>query len=338
MRFQRLVPLLLAGLLLPVAVPGGVPGVGAQTEVDRAAAEVARAAADRAEARELVDAWANRRGTVQDQIIATLFSLQQTNHQLEQVAFEVFNLREEIIETEARVSHLRELTEARAVEAYMSGAVGAALSIWTASNFEQTALLAETAASAQRADESELDNLANERRQLVDLQDGYQARQLFLGDLRQSVAQDREALFELFAVVDAEYVASYAGLQRADAAYQQAIGEAEAAARRRAARAGVETWRPLVERYFPESLVEQALGVMACESSGNPDAVHPESDATGLFQFLAGTWAFSSIRAGFPGASRFDAEANVAAAAWLVDYSIRTGHPGGVWGHWVCQP
>jgi hypothetical protein len=338
MRLQRLVPLLLAGLLLPVVIPGGVLGAGAQTEVDRAAGEVARAAAERAEARNMVDSWAARRGSAQDRIIATLFSLGQTNQQLEQVAFEVFDLRQEILVAEARVSHLREITETRAVEAYMSGAAGGVLSIWTASNFEQTALLAETAASAQRADEIELTNLANERQHLVDLQDGYEARQARLGALREDIAQEREALFELFATIDAAYLASYAGLQRADAGYQQAVSEAEAAARRRAARAGVESWRPLVQQYFPEFLVEEALRVMACESRGNPDAVHPESDATGLFQFLAGTWAFSSIQAGFPGASRFDAEANVAAAAWLVDYSTRTGHPGGAWGHWVCQP
>jgi hypothetical protein len=338
MRLQRLVPLLLAGIFLPVVIPGGVLGVGAQTEVDRAAGEVERVAAEREEARNLVDSWAARRGTAQDRIIATLFSLGQTNQHLEQVAFEVFDLRQEILEAEARVSHLREITEARAVAAYMSGAAGGVFSIWTASNFEQTALLEETAVSAQRVDEIELTNLANERQHLVDLQNGYKARQASLGALREDIAQEGEALVELFATIDAEYLASYAGLQRADAAYQHAVSEAEAAVRRRAARAGVETWRPLVQQYFPEVLVEQALRVMACESRGNPDAVHPGSDATGLFQFLAGTWAFSSVRAGFPGASRFDAEANVAGAAWLVDYSIRTGHPGGAWGHWVCQP
>lgn len=338
MRLHRFVPLILAGLLLPVAVPGGVLRAGAQTEVDRADAEVDRAAAERAEALHQVEAWAARRGTAQDRIIATLYSLEQTNHQLEQSAFEVFDLRQAILEAEARVRHLREMTETRAVEAYMSGASGGVLSVWIASNFEQTALLAETAASAHEADAAELTNLVNERQQLVDLQDRYRAEQAHLVVLREVIARDRDALYGLFASIDAAYLASYAGLEQADAVYEQAVNEAEAAARRRAARAGVETWRPLVEQYFSGSLIEEALRVMACESGGNPDAVHPESDATGLFQFLAGTWAFSSVRAGFPGASRFDAEANVAAAAWLVDYSMRTKHPRGTWGHWVCQP
>lgn len=338
MRLRHFVPLLLAGLLLPVAIPGGVVGAGAQTEVDRAEAAVARAAAERAEAVNLVETWAARRGTVQAEIIAALFSLEQTNDQLETVAFHVFDLAEEIYDTEARIGHLREITEARAVAAYMNGATPGALSIWSATNFEQTALLEEAAASAQRADAIEFANLATERAHLAVLQDGYQRTQAQLGDLREAIRDEGHALQELFTQIDAEYKAAYEGLQRADSEYQQAVTEAQAAERRRAARAGVASWRPLVQQYFPEFLVEEALRVMACESGGNPDAVHPDSDATGLFQFLAGTWAFSSIRAGFPGASRFDAEANVAAAAWLVDYSMRTGHPRGAWGHWVCQP
>ncbi|NIA24382.1 MAG: transglycosylase SLT domain-containing protein [Gammaproteobacteria bacterium] len=77
---------------------------------------------------------------------------------------------------------------------------------------------------------------------------------------------------------------------------------------------------------------------MYCESGGNPDAKNPYSTATGLFQFLRGTWAIASVRAGFGGYSRLDPEANIASAAWLVKYSIRTQHPGGAWGHWSCKP
>jgi hypothetical protein len=330
--------LFLAGLLLPAVVPGAVLGARAQTEVDRAADEVARADSERAEAQQLVEAWAVRRGTVHGQVMAALFSLEQTNNLLETTTFDFFDLREEIFEAEARVGRLREITETRAVEAYMAGTASGALSVWSAANFEQSALLEETAASAQRADAIELSNLAAEREQLADLQDGYQQTRERLRVLREDIKRQGDALQELFAQVDAEYFASYQGLQRADADYQQAVSEAQAAERRRAARAGVEPWRSLVQQYFPADSVEQALRVMRCESGGNPDAVHPESDATGLFQFLVGTWAFSSVQAGFGGSSRFDAEANVAAAAWLVGYSIRTEHPGGAWGHWECQP
>ncbi len=338
MRFRRLVPFLLFGLLVPVVVAGGRPAADAQTEVDRAAEEVARAAEQRAAAQAEVDAWAARRGTVEDQVLAALFSFQQTNQELEGAAFGVFDLREAIFDAEARVRRLREVTELRAVTAYMNGTTAGVLSIWSAASFEQTVMLEETAASARRDDALELANLAIEREHLAELQDGYEQTQERLRTLRAEIESEGRELQSLFAAVDARFISSYEGLRQADASYLQAVSEAEAAERRRAARAGAETWRSLVEQYFPASLVEEALTVMQCESSGNPDAVHPESDATGLFQFLAGTWAFSSVQAGFAGASRFDAEANVAAAAWLVDYSIRTGHPRGSWGHWVCQP
>jgi len=332
---RRLLPLALAGLLLPAVLP---VGVNAQTEVDRAADAVARAAAQRAEAQHAVDAWAARRGTVQDQVMAALFALEQTNSQLERTSFELFDLREQIFDAEGRIRDLRDITETRAVEAYMNGAASGLISIWSASNFEQSALLEETAASAKRAETLELASLAMERDHLADLQDGYGQSQERSRSLREEIKSQSQALEELFAVVDAEYALSYAGLREADAGYRRTVTKWEAAQRRRAARAGVEPWRPLVQQYFSEDVVEPALAVMLCESRGNPDAVHPESDASGLFQFLGGTWAFASVNAGFPGASRFDAEANVAAAAWLVDYSIRTGHPRGAWGHWVCQP
>jgi peptidoglycan hydrolase CwlO-like protein len=335
MRSRRFVLLAVAGLLLPAVVPNGV---GAQTEVDRAADEVARAAAEVAEAQRQVDAWAAQRGTILDQVVATLFSLEQTNAQLEDTSFELFDLRQAIFDTEARIRHIRAITETRAVEAYMNGATAGLFPIWSALNFEQSALLEETAASANRADANTLADLAVEKDHLADLHDGYEQTNVRLRELREHITKESHALQELFTATDAQYTLSYVGLRDADAGYQQAVTELEAAQRRRAARAGVEPWRPIVQQYFPEYLVDQALNVMRCESGGNPDAVHPESGATGLFQFIAGTWAFSSVNAGFPSASRYDAEANVAAAAWLVGYSVRTGHPGGAWGHWVCRP
>lgn len=97
-------------------------------------------------------------------------------------------------------------------------------------------------------------------------------------------------------------------------------------------------WRPLVERWFPEDLVWEALAVMQCESGGIPDAVNPLSDATGLFQFLPGTWAYASVASGFDGADPRDPEANVASAAWLVSHSDLIGNAFGPWGPWECRP
>ena len=69
--------------------------------------------------------------------------------------------------------------------------------------------------------------------------------------------------------------------------------------------------------YFSPSMVDQALSIIQCESLGDPNAYNPYSGASGLFQFLPGTWAVTSVKAGFGGASVFDPEANVASAAWL---------------------
>lgn len=98
----------------------------------------------------------------------------------------------------------------------------------------------------------------------------------------------------------------------------------------------VARWRPLVEEYFAPELVDQALAIIACESNGDPDATNPRSSATGLFQFIGRTWANASGPAGFGGASPTDPEANVASAAWLVEYSLEAGQ--GPWRHWTCSP
>ncbi len=106
----------------------------------------------------------------------------------------------------------------------------------------------------------------------------------------------------------------------------------------RATGSGAEQWRGLVAAYFPAALVDQALVVIQCESRGDPSARNPYSGASGLFQFMPRTWSWASEGAGFAGADVYDAEANVASAAWLVDYSLATGHSGGAWGHWNCKP
>jgi transglycosylase-like protein with SLT domain len=62
------------------------------------------------------------------------------------------------------------------------------------------------------------------------------------------------------------------------------------------------------------SAVQQwALRVAKCESNYNPYAVNRSSGASGLFQFLAPTWAGTPQRA----QSVFDPVANAQAAAWL---------------------
>jgi soluble lytic murein transglycosylase-like protein len=91
-----------------------------------------------------------------------------------------------------------------------------------------------------------------------------------------------------------------------------------------------------VASYFPASRVDGALTVIQCESNGDAGAYNPYSGASGLFQFLPGTWATVSPRAGFAGASVFDGEANIGTAAWLSNYYESRG--ASPWSPWTCRP
>lgn len=97
----------------------------------------------------------------------------------------------------------------------------------------------------------------------------------------------------------------------------------------------VEQWRGLVQAHFPSNRVEEALAIIDCESNGDPDAVNPYSGAAGLFQFLPSTWETTASKAGFQGASVFDPEANIGAAAWLANRYQELGM--NYWTPWNCK-
>lgn len=107
-------------------------------------------------------------------------------------------------------------------------------------------------------------------------------------------------------------------------------------ARRRGRPDRVERWRPIVERWFPPERVDEALAVIRCESRGDPLARSRRSSATGLFQFLRGTWEHASRRAGFAGRPPTDPEASIATAAWLVEQTASRGRD--PWSRWSCRP
>lgn len=93
-----------------------------------------------------------------------------------------------------------------------------------------------------------------------------------------------------------------------------------------------------VELTVPELIVDAAaryglpsewmLRVAWCESKWDPWASGP-GGASGVYQFIPRTWAWASVGAGVAGASPFDAEANVEAAAWLM--ATQGFH------HWGCR-
>lgn len=97
----------------------------------------------------------------------------------------------------------------------------------------------------------------------------------------------------------------------------------------------VERWRDLVTLYFPSNRVEEALRILQCESLGDPEAYNPFSGASGLFQFLPSTWASTAPKAGFPDASPFEPDANIATAAWLANRYQEVGQY--YWQAWSCR-
>jgi soluble lytic murein transglycosylase-like protein len=83
----------------------------------------------------------------------------------------------------------------------------------------------------------------------------------------------------------------------------------------------------ILDAFAPLGAAAQTWGlkIARCESNYNPYAVNRSSNASGLFQFLPSTWAFTPQHA----QSVFDPVANATAAAWLYH---RSGP-----GQWQCK-
>lgn len=133
----------------------------------------------------------------------------------------------------------------------------------------------------------------------------------------------------------AQVTAWAAELKQGLAAYQaqqDALAAAQAQAAVIAARSNHPPPPPNIAKIIDDAFgplgpaaVQWAINVAYCESRYHPNSVNSQSGASGLFQFMPGTWG------GTPWASQspFDPVANAQAAAWL--YS-RYGP-----GRWTCQ-
>lgn len=85
-------------------------------------------------------------------------------------------------------------------------------------------------------------------------------------------------------------------------------------------------WADTVAAHFPAAQVATACRVLVCESNGNPRAENRRSSASGLWQFLAGTW--ESVTGTPAPASAYSPDQQTAAAARLWASSG--------WGPWSC--
>ena len=115
-------------------------------------------------------------------------------------------------------------------------------------------------------------------------------------------------------------------------AQQDALAAAQAQAAVIAARSNHAPPPPYIAKIISDAFsplgpaaVQWAMNVAYCESRYHPNSVNSSSGASGLFQFLPSTWAFTPQR----GLSPFDPVANSNAAAWLY---ARDGPS-----QWVCQ-
>ena len=115
-------------------------------------------------------------------------------------------------------------------------------------------------------------------------------------------------------------------------AKQKALAEAQAQAAEIARRSNHPPPPADIAQYITDAFsplgpaaVQWAMNVAWCESRYHPNSVNSDSGASGLFQFLPSTWAFTP----YANYSPFDPKYNALAAAWLYH---RSGP-----GQWVCQ-
>ena len=156
--------------------------------------------------------------------------------------------------------------------------------------------------------------------------------QLSAYDRQSIVSQVRDQRAQ--AAVEAQVQAWTLELQQSMAKYQAQLkvqAAAKAEADRIAALSNHAPPPPYIAKIINDAFsplgpraVQWAINVAYCESRYHPNSVNTDSGATGLFQFMAGTWS------GTPWASksRFDPVANAQAAAWL----YKTYGPG----RWSC--
>jgi hypothetical protein len=151
---------------------------------------------------------------------------------------------------------------------------------------------------------------------------------------RQSVVIQTRAQ-RIQAAEDAQVQAWIRELQQGLAEYQAQLKVLAAAKAQAAHTAALSNHPPppywigriITEAFTPlgPRAVQWALNVAYCESRYHPNSVNTDSGATGLFQFMAGTWSGTP----WGNKSRFDPVYNSLAAAWL----YKTYGPG----RWTCQ-
>ena len=347
----------------------------ASAQIDDNQVDLEQAEGTKEQADGLVAATLANRAEIEAQLLATLENYQNLAFQLSSVSTDLVRLSDLIDLTAAALVAARQSVDRQGVEAYMQALSLPGGIVWSSDSIEDAMVADRTLAILAGVDEDEAAALAVSERDLRALDQQYQAEFQQVESLTSQVEAEAARLQELFALADLSVAAAIGEALAADAAYRSALDEVEQARaaeeelERQAERGttttattagatsstdvapvpttipgsisrpikpAVEQWRSLVASYFSPGMVDQALSIIQCESLGDPNAYNPYSGASGLFQFIPGTWAVTSVKAGFGGSSVFDPEANIASAAWLSSYYQGAGlNP---WTPWHCTP
>lgn len=350
---RRAAAVVTVGLLVVALVP-----MARAQSVDEA--RQAKDSADR-----LVSAAVANRDAVELELLEAMERYQALSIQLADVSSDLEETGERIVRTGTQLLLANTVAGERAVAAYMQAVALPSAIVFNSKSLEGAIVAQRSFAILMGEDLFQINSLTVTERDLSTLEDRYRIELSQAQALQLEVDAQADHLEQLFLAADEDVAAAISSARAADTQYREALDEA-ARARAIAAerekkeqqastttttrppttipggggtrvfRPTVERWRSLVADYFPANMVNDALAVIDCESRGSPDAYNPYSGASGLFQFIPGTWAVASVKAGFSGASAFEPVPNVASAWWLVSYYESRGKPS--WAAWSCQP
>lgn len=354
--------------LLLAPVLAGVSSARAQTEED-----AARAESEANAAYSIVEGAESARDGIEAELFGALQRYDLAASALAEANRRVAAIEEQLESAGSEEVAVDRALSEQAAEAYMGAVTSVASIVLGTKQIEAAIVLGDAFRSSQTATLARLDELAALRAEYDRLLADHTAARDETSIVQSELESEAATLETLFAQANEAVAGAFQQALEADAAYRAALdavatAQAEAEAEERADSAAttssttgttsptpsppptsdpsdppppapvgdaVERWHPLVEVYFPAELVEDALLIIDCESGGDPEAYNPYLGASGLFQFLPGTWAVASVGAGMGARSVFDGEANIAAAAWLSGYYASNGSD--PWAPWGCR-
>jgi peptidoglycan hydrolase CwlO-like protein len=336
--------------------------------------ELTDAEATKDEADRLVAAAVADRDVIEAELLNTMERYHDLAAELATVGAGLDRLRERIARAGIEFNVANQAAADTAVAAYMEALSMPSGLMLRSGSLEEMMVAQRTLQFLAGAEEEHAASLEVAERDLRKLNDQYQLDRTIVLSLQAGVEEEANQLQRLFAQADQVVAAAITDALAADASYREALDQVERARAAeeeqqrqeerqstttsaapatsttvavgdptttpsvppKPLKPAVEQWRSLVARFFSPDLVDPALRVMQCESLGDPQAYNPYSGASGLFQFLPGTWAVTAGRAGYAGSSPFEPDANVAAAAWLAGYYQGRGQS--PWAPWHCKP